>query len=175
MSVCNCCGHPIVGDDVSETLTPLQQRIFNGIKRAGAAGISARDLMDIVYADDANGGPENTNIISVVINQMAPRLALFNLKIKGRRGPGGGLTLVRMDLPKINLRIGEGLSGEVVEQLRKIRRDKKLSQEDITAMMDKNSSGYASLLETRKRTPTLSTLALWVDTLGYKISLEPKQ
>lgn len=174
VTLCKDCGHPIVGDDLNASLTPLQRRIFDAVKRSGSAGIGSRDIMDIVYADDINGGPDDTNIIAVVIKQMAPRLARFNLKITGSRGPGAVFTLAALDLPKIDLCIGEGLSEEVVSQLCKIRQDKKITQEAMATLMDKGASGYASLLENRKRNPTLSTLALWADSLGYKIALEPK-
>lgn len=93
---CKCCGHPLAPKDAVNVLTPLQQRIFTCVRRAGTNGIASRDVFDIVYQDDANGGPENMNIISVVANQANRRLAPFGLKITGKRGPGGRLTLQRV-------------------------------------------------------------------------------
>jgi hypothetical protein len=93
---CKCCGHPIVSDEISAALTPLQRRIFNVVKNAGTAGIRGKDVMDIVYADDINGGPDNTNIIAVVASQANRRLVRFGVKISGRRGPGGGLKLEKL-------------------------------------------------------------------------------
>lgn len=94
MSVCQCCGHPIISEDpIVSALTPLQRRIFNIVKSAGVAGISASVILERVYADDINGGPDSSNVISVVVNQMNRRLAQFNLKIKGRGGPGSVFTI----------------------------------------------------------------------------------
>lgn len=97
--VCKCCGHPIVADEIGVVLTPLQRRIFNVVRSAGAAGIRGKDVMDIVYANVSDGGPDSTNIIAVVANQMNRRLAQFSLKIQGRRGPGGLFTIER--LPRV--------------------------------------------------------------------------
>lgn len=94
--LCKCCGHPIVADEIGVVLTPLQRRIFNIVKTAGTAGIRGKDIMELVYANVSNGGPDSTNIIAVVASQMNRRLAQFNLKIKGRRGPGGMFTLERV-------------------------------------------------------------------------------
>lgn len=93
-AVCKCCGHPIVSDDpIIAILTPLQRRIYNMVKAAGAAGIGASTIMERIYANDINGGPDSSNVVSVVVNQMNRRLASFNLKIKGRGGPGSVFTI----------------------------------------------------------------------------------
>lgn len=95
--VCKCCGHPLPPDEIGKALTPLQYRIFNVIKRAGPAGIAARDIMDIVYADDPTGGPEYLNIIPVVVHQMRGRLAKLDLAIRCRRGPGATYKLEKLN------------------------------------------------------------------------------
>lgn len=94
---CACCGHPLPDDSVLGALTPLQQRVFFAIKRAGSAGIQSTRVMDVVYAEDPNGGPENQNIIAVVAKQMNKRLARFGLVLRGRRGPGGYYTLEKLE------------------------------------------------------------------------------
>ncbi len=94
--VCKCCGHPIVADEIGVVLTPLQRRIFNIVRNAGTAGIRGKDVMEIVYANVRDGGPDSTNIIAVVASQMNHRLAQFSLKIQGKRGPGGLFTLERL-------------------------------------------------------------------------------
>jgi hypothetical protein len=93
--LCKCCGHPIVSDKIDVVLTPLQRRIFNIVKNAGAAGIAGKDIMDIVYANVRDGGPSSANMISVVANHANRRLAQFNLKIQGKRGQGGVFTIKR--------------------------------------------------------------------------------
>jgi hypothetical protein len=96
VTACECCGHPVVADEIERVLTPMQARIFKAVKRAGAAGVSSKDIMGIVYADDPNGGPENTNIIAVVANQANKRLAPLGLKITASRGPWARLRLVEV-------------------------------------------------------------------------------
>ncbi len=64
---------------------------------------------------------------------------------------------------------------DLPKQLRKIRREKEISQDSIAAIMGKSTVGYVSLLESGKRNPTLSTLTSWVDALGYRLTLEPKE
>lgn len=86
--LCPTCGHPIVSDEIGIVLTPLQRRIFNIVKRAGIAGISRDDLMEMLYANAADGGPSNRNIIAVTCHQMNRRLAQFSIAIKGSRGSG---------------------------------------------------------------------------------------
>jgi len=94
--VCKCCGHPLVSDEIGVVLTPLQRRIFNVVKRAGTAGISGGDIMDEVYANTRDGGPDSTNIIAVVANHANKRLSQFNIKIQGKRGVGGRFTLEKI-------------------------------------------------------------------------------
>lgn len=101
--VCKCCGHPIVPDEIGVVLTPLQRRVFNIVKTAGAAGISGKDIMGMVYANVRGGGPSSTNIIAVVVNGANRRLAQFSLKMQGRRGPGGHFTLARLPREKSQL------------------------------------------------------------------------
>ena len=98
VKVCQCCGHPLPTIAVESTLTPLQARLYRAVKRAGRAGIDAQTLMDRVYADDPNGGPESRNILHVARKQMAPRLASHGLTIASSRGPGALWTLEKIDV-----------------------------------------------------------------------------
>lgn len=98
--LCKCCGHPIVSDEIGVVLTPLQRRIFNIVRSAGTAGIRGKDIMEIVYANVLDGGPDSTNIIAVVASQANRRLAQFNLKLQGRRGPGGLFTIEKLPRSK---------------------------------------------------------------------------
>lgn len=67
------------------------------------------------------------------------------------------------------------MSDEIRKQLRKIRREKEISQDSVAAIMGKSTVGYVSLLESGKRNPTLSTLSSWVDALGYELVLKVKE
>jgi len=93
--LCKTCGHPIIADEVGIVLTPLQRRIFNIVKAAGTAGLTARDIVEMVYSNDPAGGPISPNVISVVCNQMNKRLAQFSLAVKGTPHRGG-FTLQRL-------------------------------------------------------------------------------
>jgi transcriptional regulator with XRE-family HTH domain len=63
---------------------------------------------------------------------------------------------------------------DIAKQLRKIRREKELSQESLSAIMGLSDGGYVSQWELGRRNPTLSTLHNWADALGYRLTLEPK-
>lgn len=67
------------------------------------------------------------------------------------------------------------MSEDIRKQLRKIRREKEISQDALAAAMGKSSVGWVSHLETGRRNPTLSNFTLWVDALGYRLKLEPKE
>lgn len=41
------------------TLTPVQRHILELVQRAGSHGISSRAIVDTLYADDPDGGPEH--------------------------------------------------------------------------------------------------------------------
>lgn len=95
--LCKCCGHPIVADEIGVVLTPLQRRIFNIVKRAGTAGLTAHEIIiDLVYGSQPRGGPISRNVISVVCLQMNRRLVQFSVAIKASRGRHGVYMLHRL-------------------------------------------------------------------------------
>ena len=63
---------------------------------------------------------------------------------------------------------------DIIKQLRKIRRDREIAQQDLaaTAGLAQNQISY---FETGRTKPTLSTLTLWVDALGYELVLVEKK
>ncbi len=85
--VCPHCGHPMPADEVTLMLTPRQRQLYEIVRDAGIAGISARDILDKMYADEPNGGPDTANIISVFAHHANVRLKPFGLEISARRGP----------------------------------------------------------------------------------------
>jgi len=89
MKIENCplCGHPMAGDDVAAVLPPKQRHLYEIVKAAGAAGISARDIMGKLYADDPSGGPVTSNIVAVFSHYANIKIRPFGLKISARRGP----------------------------------------------------------------------------------------
>ncbi|MDP1587299.1 MAG: helix-turn-helix domain-containing protein, partial [Prosthecobacter sp.] len=100
---CPCCGQTIapanapkwnensrtivVGDGVA-VLTPMQARMFSMLWRAWPSGrlISVEQMMNHLYADDPNGGPEYHNTVSVQISHMRKKLEPLGLTIRGRHG-----------------------------------------------------------------------------------------
>lgn len=93
---CESCGHPLPDDSVLSVLSPLQQRIFLAIKRAGRSGIPGTEVMNAVYANVRNGGAVSLNIIAVSVRKINPKLEPFGLFLKGRRGAGGYYTLEKL-------------------------------------------------------------------------------
>ena len=68
-------------------LSRIRAAIFDAMWRnRGKRVLTLQQMMDTVYADDPNGGPESDNIISVQVNQMKKLLAPFGLSISGYKG-----------------------------------------------------------------------------------------
>lgn len=63
---------------------------------------------------------------------------------------------------------------DIVKQLRKIRRDKELDQQEVAAIAGLYQN-HISQLETGRKSPTLQTLNLWANALGYELTLRPKE
>ena len=84
---CPTCGQPIVADIASAKLTKSERRLYEIVKAAGAPGITSRDIMKKLYAEDPSGGPENPNIVSVFASNANAKLAAHHLKLTARRGP----------------------------------------------------------------------------------------
>jgi DNA-binding response OmpR family regulator len=66
---------------------PVKQRIYEFIA-AHREGVTRRQIMDHVWADDPNGGPEFANVVSVHIKNMRPILEREGLTVTCARGPG---------------------------------------------------------------------------------------
>jgi hypothetical protein len=86
-ATCPECGHPIPADEVAAELSPMQRKLYEIVRRAGVAGISAREILVELYAHDPSGGPTGTNIVSVFAHYANVRLKKRGLEITARRGP----------------------------------------------------------------------------------------
>lgn len=87
---CPCCnGSGEVDDDVSPVhLSPLQFRIWD-IVRKSPHGISIRDLVDRVYIDREDGGPEYaTRCVWRTVWNANRRLAVVDQRIVSTKGWG---------------------------------------------------------------------------------------
>ncbi len=94
--VCECCGHPMPEMEVLLDLTPMQQRLFVIVKRAGRAGIDGDSIIECLYAN--KNTPDSTNILSVMKQGMRPRLEKHGLKLTSRVGPGALWRLETLDV-----------------------------------------------------------------------------
>ena len=75
---------------------PVRQRIVN-LVASRPDGITRGELLDLVYADEPNGGPDNPNTISVLIKHANEELAAQGFCIEPAwLGPGARYRLVRV-------------------------------------------------------------------------------
>lgn len=81
MKICECCGHPILDHHASLGLTRSQLKLFQILEKAGQAGISRTDLMDKMYADRIDGGPDSPNVLNVQKTYTNRRLLRHGLSI----------------------------------------------------------------------------------------------
>lgn len=89
MSECPCCGQTLPPRTYPDLrLSPTQQRILDRVERAGPYGILSTDLLDHLYLDDRDGGPETGR------KCLAAHVCHLNKKLakKGKRvsAPVGG-------------------------------------------------------------------------------------
>lgn len=89
--LCECCGHPLVSlDEIEQTLTPMQRRMYDMVQKAGTVGLSSEAIITRLYAHDPDGGPESRNIVHVVARQMNKRLEKFGIEMRGTPGREAG-------------------------------------------------------------------------------------
>jgi hypothetical protein len=60
---------------------PVRQRIVDIIANR-PDGITRSEIIDLVYADDSSGGPDNSNTISVLIKRANAELAVQGFRIE---------------------------------------------------------------------------------------------
>jgi hypothetical protein len=85
---CPHCGVPIPSDEIAAVLAPVQRRLYEIIRDSGTVGISGRDILDKLYADDPDGGPESFNVVSATARNTNEKLAPFGVKLRANaRGP----------------------------------------------------------------------------------------
>ena len=94
IEVCAHCGSIIPPKTVFRK-NSVKQRILDYIARH--AGCTVSEIMDAVYADDSDGGPDSPNVIASHLSQMRPRLADCGLGIKSRTGPGATYELYQIN------------------------------------------------------------------------------
>lgn len=82
---CPCCAGKGEIDDVPPVpLTPMQLKIFNAVKRS-PHGVGGDRLVDVIYADRVDGGPEYARVsLSVLIINANARLKAAGVEITTR-------------------------------------------------------------------------------------------
>jgi hypothetical protein len=60
-------------------------------------GVTVWQIIDAVYADDPNGGPEDHNIVSVMAKAANKKLEGLGWRIKGTGGPGSTYSLQKVE------------------------------------------------------------------------------
>lgn len=81
---CACCGQVIPPKLI---LPRVKQRIYDYVSRH-PEGCDRWQIMNYVYEDDPNGGPNSTNVINVHIVQINKRLKPDGLRIWAGGGRG---------------------------------------------------------------------------------------
>jgi DNA-binding response OmpR family regulator len=92
---CECCGQIIPPKQLFDG-KPVKQRIYDYIAKH-PEGVTREQILDFVWADDIDGGPEFKNIVSVHIEKMRPILIEIGLTITRSRGPGSTYRLVAVE------------------------------------------------------------------------------
>jgi hypothetical protein len=94
MKCCPHCKRPYPPDLMVHG--PLRRRIIE-ILGSHPEGLTRGQLFDLAYADDPDGGPDNTKGIRVSINQINRELAPQGWQIKSDYGRGALYKLVKID------------------------------------------------------------------------------
>ena len=91
--LCPHCGAP-TGDfsrlDIQEArLTGLQMRVLDALVSGRNRFLSAEAIIDIIYADDATGGPDDAkNVVAVSICRLRRKLERLDIGIENRHSYG---------------------------------------------------------------------------------------
>lgn len=72
-----------------QILPRLQRRIYLALRDAGSAGLCKRELVEKLYGDRPDGGPEYVGLtITITIGKMHERLAPYGLVLVARPPTG---------------------------------------------------------------------------------------
>jgi hypothetical protein len=73
----------LVAGDKAIRFSPIETRIFDAMFRAWkhGHGLSGRNLLDAMYADRADGGPEGHKYVSIAISKMRKFLGPLRMTI----------------------------------------------------------------------------------------------
>lgn len=85
---------------MESVLTARERQVFQIIKRAGSAGVAGKDIFDILYQDDPDGGPDQINVISIFVGNIRRKLAPYGLRVNINHGGRGALYFLKKEIRK---------------------------------------------------------------------------
>jgi DNA-binding response OmpR family regulator len=98
---CPCCGQPVETVRNPATvlallpLSPQRRRLLDKLANRFGQFVTRQDLVNAIYADDVNGGPETAdNHVSVMVHQLRKLMRDTPLLIDANVGGHGGYRLV---------------------------------------------------------------------------------
>jgi hypothetical protein len=92
-SVCPYCGQALLPE---LRVTGRERRRLVEILARRPEGMTRRELADWLYADDPNGGPENTLAVCQLVHQARLQLCEQGYTIISDRGPGAHYRLAKL-------------------------------------------------------------------------------
>lgn len=92
LDICPCCKRPLLKPTTFPSVTGRTRRKLIHIM-AENPGLNGPQLMQLLYADNPNGGALSRKIISVLVFYARPQLAKDGYKIDYSVGRGGGYRL----------------------------------------------------------------------------------
>jgi len=98
--LCQTCHQPIAPAQLE--LPRIKQRILDAVR--ARPGISAERLRDLVWQDDASGGPLCHHTLYVHINQLNKLIARYGIAVRAPRGGTGGYRLVATNDREVSCR-----------------------------------------------------------------------
>jgi len=82
MTACPTCGAPLADVQVERDLPPGLRALLGEIRRAGALGITTRQLADRLWAHDPSGGPDDAEkAVRARVARLNPMLARHGLRV----------------------------------------------------------------------------------------------
>jgi hypothetical protein len=93
MANCPHCGQPL---PAKFTVTGRERRKLVEILSRRPSGMTRKDLADAIYADDIDGGPDNTFAVCQLVHQARLQLIPQGYTIVSNRGPGAHYRLIRL-------------------------------------------------------------------------------
>lgn len=94
--ICPCCKQevavlPLDGLFTVLRLGPVEERIARVLARRRGEWLTTDELVDAVYSNHPDGGPEYAGAsIGVIFHRLKNILKPFDIKLEGHQGPGGG-------------------------------------------------------------------------------------